>query len=773
MSAGNSDELDRLAVANKDVVAELASEVINHVRGRAARPCVVVGGFGSGKTHALTAALDYARREVGDGIVVVWVPLGGLGVVSYAGLLYEIVVGLAAAGLADATETARHLWQRQQIKELERLALQELPGSARLVVVIENLDAVVEQLQATDAADWDTLLSKRSGPLIVGSAARPVPGLVPLVLRPLSADEALRLVSEHLRDEPAVITPELDTEVTGYNELVQGNPRFWTLAAGHLAAGRADPLGLAFDEFLHQLDLHFTERLRSLAPGERRIVIELARAGRPLTVTELANLLGVTNQTAMSSIRRLTDKWVKRVDAVPGTDKRLSWYDLRETLLRYHVQRPDRHSSTDLVRHVQQHWYRQAGRDGRGTVPTVDGHLLTESLDELHKRVEKVGTSGHPDTARRLARRLLVERATTNGLTNRATLHALMALGAWTGHIGDKRGGRTILTAALRDAEVLLGENATETLTLMLDLAWINIDLGNYEQAIAAYDAVIARAGQLGKKGLPIVLHARQDRARAIGENGDPAAAVAEFTEVLAARSQHYPKAHRDLRTCRHGLAWWTGKAGDPAGAVSLFDAMVKDRRASVWEKFHYRAAAAHMAGEAAERAAADGVLNPGEAVRRYLDLAEDILRSDHAGSPLARTARSDALKWALRAEPLDPNDLPITAVQAEDFAAMIGDALQAGRLSLADVLALRPSRAQADALAEVLVFARQPRPPRWRIDSARELAPHMSAPKAALILKIGHALDGDRKAESGLPAEWKPILAEIRALDAGTGRPI
>jgi hypothetical protein len=194
---------------------------------------------------------------------------------------------------------------------------------------------------------------------------------------------------------------------------------------------------------------------------------------------------------------------------------------------------------------------------------------------------------------------------------------------------------------------------------------------------------------------------------------------------------------------------------------------MLADRHANPWERFNYRAAAAHMAGEAAELAAADGTVDPSQATRRYLDLADDLTRSDNAGSSLARTARSDALKWALRAEPLDVGHLPIAAVHAEDFAALMSGCLREGRLSLSDVLALRPSRIQADALADVLVFTRQSRPPCWRTDAARELAPCMSPPKAALLRRIGQALDGDLKAESGLPAEWKPILAELRFLDA------
>ena len=60
--------------------------------------------------------------------------------------------------------------------------------------------------------------------------------------------------------------------------------------------------------------------------------------------------MGVSNQSAATALGRLTAaRWVKSAKATDG-DKRASWYDIAEPLLRYHLHYRDDRSRPTLER---------------------------------------------------------------------------------------------------------------------------------------------------------------------------------------------------------------------------------------------------------------------------------------------------------------------------------------------------------------------------------------------------------------------------------------
>jgi DNA-binding MarR family transcriptional regulator len=78
--------------------------------------------------------------------------------------------------------------------------------------------------------------------------------------------------------------------------------------------------------------------LLTLAPSEQRILLALAEAGGARTVGELADTIGVRNQAAATALGRLkTDDWVQEIDMPGESDKRRTWYDIADPLLRLHL----------------------------------------------------------------------------------------------------------------------------------------------------------------------------------------------------------------------------------------------------------------------------------------------------------------------------------------------------------------------------------------------------------------------------------------------------
>jgi len=77
--------------------------------------------------------------------------------------------------------------------------------------------------------------------------------------------------------------------------------------------------------------------LWQLPAGEQRLIVELARADGARTVTDLSAAVGISNQSASAALGRLTaGGWVHAAKADSG-DRRATWYDLSDPLLRHYV----------------------------------------------------------------------------------------------------------------------------------------------------------------------------------------------------------------------------------------------------------------------------------------------------------------------------------------------------------------------------------------------------------------------------------------------------
>ena len=134
------------------------------------------------------------------------------------------------------------------------------------------------------------------------------------------------------------------------HRLAGGSPRLWHILSEGIDIESLDALVPAVESLLDRLAPYYQQQLWQLPAGEQRLVVELARGWEPRTVGDLAETVGISNQSAAAALGRLTaSRWVTSTKAESG-DRRASWYDLTEPLLRYHLQyREDRGKPLRLI----------------------------------------------------------------------------------------------------------------------------------------------------------------------------------------------------------------------------------------------------------------------------------------------------------------------------------------------------------------------------------------------------------------------------------------
>ena len=165
----------------------------------------------------------------------------------------------------------------------------------------------------------------------------------------LTVDDAIVMLSKAARRNDDQELASFIESTKGYerlqvvHRLAGGSPRLWHILSEGIDIESLDALVPAVESLLDRLAPYYQQQLWQLPTGEQRLVVELARGWEPRTVGDLATAVGISNQSAAAALGRLSSsRWVTSAKAETG-DRRASWYDLTEPLLRYYLQyREDR-----------------------------------------------------------------------------------------------------------------------------------------------------------------------------------------------------------------------------------------------------------------------------------------------------------------------------------------------------------------------------------------------------------------------------------------------
>lgn len=362
-SARDAAELDAMTVGCIPLYDSLVSRIRSAARDGSRPHTLLIAPHGGGKTHTLQVTLHRALADAAtmESTLPVAIPEDSLAVGTYLDLLVEI----ARCIDPELAENARTLRREKDPIGIEAAILAAAHGRM-IVLAIENLDRVFSALGASGQGSlraWvetsTAILLFASAPaLFSGVSSRSYPWYGSFIVEWLPglavADaEQLVLRGAHRRGDDDLAGYVESTEghqrLSVIHSLIGGSPRRWHLLADCIDVPALKSVVPAVESVLDGLTPHYQQQLWQLPPGEQRLVVELARGWRPRTVGDLADTVGASNQSAAAALGRLGEThWVTSSKAADG-DRRASWYDLTDPLLRYHLHYRDDRAALDRV----------------------------------------------------------------------------------------------------------------------------------------------------------------------------------------------------------------------------------------------------------------------------------------------------------------------------------------------------------------------------------------------------------------------------------------
>ncbi|HET7476268.1 MAG TPA: BREX system ATP-binding domain-containing protein [Dermatophilaceae bacterium] len=626
-------ELERITVGRADLIQRLVDRLSAAATSASRAHTLVIGARGSGKTHLLALSLHRARLEqsVADRLAVAWLPEDAFGIGSYVDLLSELLRQLDPNRSPDIAAARR----AKDARSVEQV-IDEVVDDRALVIVIENLDRVFQSLGRSGASALRGYVETGSNALVMATS----PLLFSAVskrdepwygsfdaeyLKDLTLSEGTQIVQRRARDRgdddlsDFVRATRGQDRLRAVEHLAGGSPRLWHILAEAVTIDSLEKLLPAVKKLLDDLAPYYQQRMWDLGGAEQKLVLELARAGGAVTVKSLAEEAGLEERATATSLGRLTDTGWVRASKMEGTDKRLTWYELREPLLRHHLQyRENRGETLQFIVDVLRAWYsdgerasllRSARPDSRiekalaltfRTTSPLRSDLAWARRDWRDMRQAAVlwanGTAtgtvlASPDLGRAIRDNVDDARQFTEDderVSNAIGL-ALVRLSrddwaqpsdqaiircaeaSWQARI-DPAEAISKLARALR-----LPVEPPLRLVLRAEHAyWTGVD-GAVTTARDEFDRLVTECTGLVGPDHADTMASRAQQAHWTGEAGEDATARDLYAALLPDLTRVLRPGHPDTLAARHHHACWTGWAGDAARAKDLFQALVRD----------------------------------------------------------------------------------------------------------------------------------------------------------------------------------------------------
>jgi len=345
-SQEQAGDLDRRTVGRDRQLAILHERLKLAATTKNRQHTLLVGARGSGKTHLLQVALHRAESDpaIASRLAVARVPEDAIGLKSYVDLLRESAVGLGI-----------DIGRERNPGSLERTLLATANGRV-IVMVIENLDRVFSALGEggqRDLRSWvetsgQVLLLAATPALFVGVRNRRMPwfgGLIEMPVEGLTAEEGrelLTILAADKGDEKLVEALKSDwgaARIKAVSRLTAGSARIWMVFSDCLTVETLDELIPAVEGLVEGLVPYYQSLLWDLSGNQQAIVSQLAEGtSGALTAQEIAYETGLSQQTVSKALGLLKEsRWVRDMK-MPDGDQRLTWYELREPMMRHHFQ---------------------------------------------------------------------------------------------------------------------------------------------------------------------------------------------------------------------------------------------------------------------------------------------------------------------------------------------------------------------------------------------------------------------------------------------------
>lgn len=409
-SPGNMavETLEALFVARGELLRATLSDISDSLTSGSSRFVLLVGPRGAGKTH-FTALLHNSIADLPDfqsvreSATVVYFNEEEWGIASYLDFLVRILVILKEQGtepeLATEISSIQKLFSESETRataQAEQI-LKSLLGGKRLILICENFHDLLEGLGLKGQRQWRSLIQQSSCWIVFATTPRlsadiqsqkaPFYGQFSIrYLERFEFEDAVKLLvrKAHVdgKEDLAqfLLTPTGRARVRAIHHLAGGNPRVYVVLSEFLSRESLDDLFTPFMQMADDLTPYYQDRLRQLAPRQRKIVEYLSRRGHPEKIKDLAEASMMSQQTASKQIHELAKQgYVVRISAGRST-----YVELAEPLMRICIEIKDnRTKQLRLFVEFLRHWY--SSREIRSKCSRIKAGLLeSERLTYLH-----------------------------------------------------------------------------------------------------------------------------------------------------------------------------------------------------------------------------------------------------------------------------------------------------------------------------------------------------------------------------------------------------
>jgi DNA-binding MarR family transcriptional regulator len=326
---------------------------------------LLVGPRGSGKSHLISVALYRleAQQKTRKKLLVVWLPEDVYTVTSYRDLVRTMII--TAGGQVDNFASD---------SELEAGLLQLAAGRV-IVLVAENFDRTLRLLGEPGQRSLRAFQHNSGSLMMLASMpaideklldhSAPFYGQFRVLhLEDLDVEQGRELlIKTALRNDDADLVEFLESptglaRVRTIAQLAGGSPRIWLLISGLMTVELLDELVALFTKLLDELTPYFKARMDELAPAKAKILATICmEQSSAMSVREIAEQTGMTQQTASKQLGELErDRFIRKTKN--DADKRVTYYELREPLLRYVLELKSNHGETlSLIVSFLAAWY--------------------------------------------------------------------------------------------------------------------------------------------------------------------------------------------------------------------------------------------------------------------------------------------------------------------------------------------------------------------------------------------------------------------------------
>jgi tetratricopeptide (TPR) repeat protein len=354
-----------------------------------------VGPRGCGKTHMLALIFHRLQKQadLADCLRIAWLNEDETST-SFLDLLARIYRALSDRYPDEFPQAdIQALYGRvpAEARDLLSQSILARMGKRTVLVLVENLDALFAQFDEEEQRAWRAFLQDHprfataatAQSLFASVAERESPffGFFDTHhLQPLSPEEATELfqrIARRQKNTPLakfLETPRGRARVQAIHYLSGGNHRLHIVLSDFITQESLDELVGPFEEMVdEQLTPYYQERLRWLAPMQRKIVEFLSFRTRPMAVSEIAAGLFAEPGTVSKQLQKL-----REMGYVRSTPRgRESLYELAEPLMRLSMEIKSTHNKKPLrmIVNMLRVWYEReelerlaalAGPAGRG-----------------------------------------------------------------------------------------------------------------------------------------------------------------------------------------------------------------------------------------------------------------------------------------------------------------------------------------------------------------------------------------------------------------------